>query len=184
MKKTYIYILFSIMVISQIAVAAQIVYQYETTIASANVYKFKTAPVDPNDPFRGKYIVLNFEMNAFNTEDNDWDYGETAYLYISKNENGYARIDTLSTNLLKNNSNDYVEVTLGSYYNGKIHFDLPFDRYYMEESKAMDAEILYRDSQQRDAAQDVYAVVHIQQGISVLTDVVINGMSIKDAVEK
>ncbi|PTX58724.1 GDYXXLXY motif protein [Kordia periserrulae] len=184
MKKTYIYLLFGLMVIAQIVASAQIVYKHETVINSGNVYKFTTAPIDPSDPFRGKYIVLDFDINSFPTTDEDWNYGEKAYLYLGKNANGYAYIDTLSKTKLANNPNDYILVELGSHYNGKIHFDLPFDTYYMEESKAYDAELLYRENNRRGEAQEVYAVVHIQEGTHVLTDVVVNGISIKDAVKK
>ncbi|WP_420574853.1 GDYXXLXY domain-containing protein [Kordia sp.] len=184
MKKTYIYLLFGLMVIAQIAASAQIVYKYENTIASNNVYKFKTAPVDPNDPFRGKYVALNFAMDSFATDEKDWDYSEKAYAYVSKDENGYAVLETLSKTILPNSKFDYVAVDIRTYYGGIVHFDLPFDTYYMKESKAYDAELLYRNNNRRGKQQDVYAVVHIQGDTHVLTDVVINGMSMKDAVAK
>ncbi|KAB8151718.1 hypothetical protein EZY14_017605 [Kordia sp. TARA_039_SRF] len=184
MKKTYIYLLFSLMVIAQIVASAQIVYKHEATIHSENVYKFITAPIDPSDPFRGKYIVLDFKMNSFTTDDEDWDYGEKAYLYLEKDEEDYAYIDTLSKTKLANNPNDYIIVETGSYYDGKIHFDLPFDTYYMKETKAYDAELLYRENNRRGEAQKVYATVYIQDETYVLTDVIIDGISIKDSVEK
>jgi uncharacterized membrane-anchored protein len=172
------------MVIAQIGVVAQIVYNYETTIASGNVYKFKTAPVDPNDPFRGKYINLNFQLTTFRTDDDSWEPYEMAYAYFSKDEQGFAVIETLSKTKISNSPFDYVQVEINSYYNNEVRISLPFDTYYMEETKAYDAEVLYREHQQLDATQEVYAVVHIQNGTYVLTDVIINGISIKDAVEK
>ena len=54
----------------------------------------------------------------------------------------------------------------------------------MEESKAYDAEVLYQENNRNEKEQDVYAVVHIKNGTHVLTDVVIDGISIKDAVAK
>ncbi|QHI36763.1 hypothetical protein IMCC3317_21330 [Kordia antarctica] len=184
MKKTYIYILFGLMVLAQIAASAQIVYKYERTIASDNVYKFKTAPVDPNNPFMGKYIDLDFEINSFETTDSDWNRYDKAYAYFSKDENGYAVLETLSKELLTDSKFDHVIVETYNYYEGKIRFDLPFQTYYMEESKALGAETLYRDNNRNGKEQDVYAVVHIQNGTHVLTDVIINGISIKDAVVK
>ena len=184
MKKTYIYLLFGLMVIAQIGASAQIIYKYEHTIASGNVYKFKTAPVDPSDPFRGKSITLNFEINSAITDDITWEYRQKAYAYFSKDENGYAVLEAFSKELLPDTTFDYVEVEAYNYYNGKISFTLPFDTYYMEESKAYDAEVLYRDTNRNEAQTAVYAVVHIQNGAHVFTDVVINGISIKDAVAK
>ena len=182
MKKIYSYILFSLMVIAQIAVAGQMVYKYESTIASDNVYKFKTVPVDPNDPFRGKYISLRYAINSFPTTDDDWEYGQKAFVYVSKDEHGFAQLETVSKTKLLNSEFDYIEVVGLNYYSGRIHFELPFDRYYMEESKAYDAEVLAREVQRSDNPANIYAEVHIENGTHVLTDIVVNGVSIKDAV--
>ncbi|WP_298510003.1 GDYXXLXY domain-containing protein [uncultured Kordia sp.] len=183
MKKTHIYILFGLMVIAQIFASAQIVYKYESIISPENVYKFKTAPIDPNNPFMGKYVDLNFEMNFFVTEDTDWHYGQTAYAYISKDENGYAVLETLSKEILPNSEFDYVAVETSRHYHEGVRFQFPFNTYYMKETKAYDAELLYRRNNRTENQQDVYAIVHIKNGNHVLTDVIIDGVSLKDAVE-
>jgi uncharacterized membrane-anchored protein len=184
MKKTYIYLLFGLMVIAQIVASAQVVYKYEHTIASDNVYKFKTAPVDPSDPFRGKYITLNYEINSFKTSDESWDSYEKGYAYFSKDENGYAVLENLSKEKLPTSDFDYILVEINNHYDGFVRFELPFDRYYMEESKAYDAEVLSRELQRNDKEDLVYAVVHIENDTHVLTDIIVNGNSMKDAVEK
>jgi len=184
MKKTYIYALFGLMVLAQIFASAQIVYKYERTIASDNVYKFKTAPVDPNDPFRGKYITLNYQINSFMTTDESWDSYEIGYAYFSKDENGFAVLETLVKEPYADSKLDYIQVEINNHYDGYVRFDLPFDRYYMEESKAYDAEVLSRELR-RDGKEDhIYAIVHIENGTHVLTDIMVNGVSMKDAVAK
>ncbi|MBC8756667.1 GDYXXLXY domain-containing protein [Kordia sp. YSTF-M3] len=184
MKKSYIYILFGLMVIAQIAASAQIVYKYEKTIASDSVFKFRTAPIDPSDPFRGKSIILNFDIDRYETSDDSWEDSKTRYAYFSKDEYGYAVLETVSKELLADSNFEYVEVEIYNYYGDAVHFNLPFDTYYMEESKAYDAEVLYRENNRNEKQQDVYAVVHIKDGTYVLTDVIIDGVSIKDAVAK
>lgn len=184
MKKSYIYLLFGLMVIAQIFASAQIVYKYEKTIASDSVYKFRTAPVDPSDPFRGKSITLNFEIDSYETSDNSWENYTKGYAYFSKDANGYAVLETLSKELLTDSNFEYVEVEIYNYYGDAVHFNLPFDTYYMEESKAYDAEVLYQENNSNEKEQDIYAVVHIKNGTHVLTDVIIDGVSIKDAVVK
>ena len=183
MKKSYIYVLFGLMVIAQIFASAQIVYKYESIISPENAYKFKTAPVDPNNPFMGKYVDLDFEINSFTTEDSDWNYKQIAYAYISKDENGYAVLETLSKTILPDSKFDYVTVETRRHYDGKVPFQFPFDTYYMEETKAYDAELLYMENNRAEKQQDVYALVYIKNGNHVLNDVIIDGVSIKDAVE-
>ncbi|WP_298426498.1 GDYXXLXY domain-containing protein [uncultured Kordia sp.] len=184
MKKSYIYALFGLMVLAQIVASAQIVYKYERTIASNNVYKFKTAPVDPNDPFRGKYITLDYQINSFKTSDESWDDYDVGYAYFSKDENGFAVLETLVKEPYSASKFDYIQVEINNHYDGYIHFDLPLDRYYMEESKAYDAEVLSRELNRNGTTDDIYAVIHIESNIHVLTDVVVNGVSMKDAVAK
>ena len=184
MKKSYKYLLFGLMVIAQIVVSAQIVYKYECTIGSNNVYKFKTAPVDPNDPFRGKYITLNYQINSFETKDVSWDSYDTGYVYFSKDENGFAVLETLVKEPFSSSEFDYIKVEINNYHDGLIRFELPFDRYYMEESKAYDAEVLTRELRRDGKEDDIYAIVHIKNGTHVLTDIMVNGVSMKDAVAK
>lgn len=184
MKKSYIYILFGIMVLAQIVTSAQVVYRYEHAIASDNVYKFRTAPVDPNDPFRGKYIRLRYEINSFETKDESWDSYETGYAYFSKDKDGFAVLETLEKQPFSDSKFDYIKVETNGHYNGSVHFTLPLNRYYMEESKAYDAEVLARELNRNGKADDIYAEVHIENGTHVLTDIIVNGVSMKDAVAK
>ena len=66
-----------------------------------------------------------------------------------------------------------------------VHFDLDFDRYYMDEYKAKPAEDLYRKNNRRnDSLNTTYALVAIKDGEAVLKDVLINEKSIKDHIEK
>ncbi|HMB62545.1 MAG TPA: hypothetical protein VKN36_05700, partial [Eudoraea sp.] len=60
--------------------------------------------------------------------------------------------------------------------------DYPFDRFYMEESKANEAELTYRQSQ-RDTSKITYALVRIKNGEAVLKDVMIDGISIRELVK-
>ena len=65
----------------------------------------------------------------------------------------------------------------------RLTVDFPFDRYYMEESKAIEAERTYRESQ-LDTNQVAYALVSIKDGESVLKDVLIDGVPIREIVLK
>ncbi len=51
-------VLFAVMCLAQWIVPGKMVYDSENTIAEGTLYKFKTAPVDPSDPLRGKYVTL------------------------------------------------------------------------------------------------------------------------------
>ena len=56
MKTLYIFILFIIVVCAQLFVPSQMIFQQEDVLKTGTAFKFKTQPVDPSDPFKGKYI--------------------------------------------------------------------------------------------------------------------------------
>ncbi|MEI7726689.1 MAG: GDYXXLXY domain-containing protein [Bacteroidota bacterium] len=65
----------------------------------------------------------------------------------------------------------------------ELAIEYSFDRYYMEESKAQDAEQKYRQSLQVPNRM-TYALVRIKDGDAVLKDIIIDGASIGKLVKK
>lgn len=185
MKTIHIFILFMAVVLLQLFVPAQMIFNQESILTNGNAYKFKTRPVDPNDPFRGKYITLVYDIRQFETTDTTWVRGEELFVYIDTDSLGFTKIDTVSKSLLLENSKDYVMAEAGSYWkrSNKLQINFPFNRYYMEESKAYDAEVAVRRNQ-RDTLNNTYALIFVKNGEAVLEDVIINDMSIKTYVEK
>lgn len=60
-NKNIIIILFLIVAVAQLFVPLQMIYNQEDIINTGKIVKFQCEPIDPNDPFRGKYITLNFK---------------------------------------------------------------------------------------------------------------------------
>ena len=69
-------------------------------------------------------------------------------------------------------------------YSDEINIDYPFERYYMEESKAYDAERTYRESLRDTIEHSTYALVYVKEGRAVVDDVLIDDISIKDIVKE
>jgi uncharacterized membrane-anchored protein len=182
-KKTII-ILFFVMALVQLYVPAKMIIDYETIISSGEPFKFKIAPVDPLDPFRGKYITLDFkDVTATVPDPNVWRNDETIYVQLTTDNSGYAMIRSVSKT--KPLNNDFVEAKvgfIGSTNDKKLIVKYPFDRFYMEETKASGAEMIYREAA-RDPKQVAYALVYIREGEAALTDVFINDISIQKIVE-
>jgi len=183
MKKTVYISVFSIIVLAQWIVPGNMIYQEERALKEGKAYKFRTQPIDPNDPFRGKYIVLNYEINSFKASCETWTGIEDVYVYIEEDENGYARATQVSQNKL-DIEDDYVIAAKRSCYQGELRFGFPFTTYYMEESKAYDAELTMRRSQRDSTIQTCYARVYIKGEKAVLDDVFIDDISIAKYVEQ
>ena len=93
MKKIIIVPAFIIMVLLQLYVPAKMILGKEKVLAEGNEFMFKTAPVDPSDPFRGKYIVLTFEENSAQVANaEDWNSGDPVFVSLTKNDEGFAKI--------------------------------------------------------------------------------------------
>ncbi|WP_435623526.1 GDYXXLXY domain-containing protein [Flagellimonas sp.] len=189
MKSTKaIFPLFILIALAQLFVPAQMIWNNEDVLETGKAFKFKTAPIDPNDPFRGKYIFLNFDnVDVEIPKEHDWKRGELVYVSLMENPKGFAEISSVSKEEPKE-TEDFVLAKVGfiNSYNTDITtmtILYPFERFYMEESKAYDAELTYRDSQ-RDTTKTTYALVHIKNGDAVLKDVLIDGVPIKDLVKK
>ncbi|MGE5317415.1 MAG: GDYXXLXY domain-containing protein [Chloroflexota bacterium] len=144
------------------------------------LYKFMTAPVDPNDPFRGKYIALTFQENVVELKNKEeWTMGETIYIGLTTDNNGYAKIESVSKEMPAGHP-DVIKAKVRYVREDgprELIIDDPFDRYYMEESKAAEAEITYRQLL-ADTSKVTYALVSVKEGEAVLNDVQIDGISL------
>ena len=178
-------LLFIVMCLAQWLVPGKMIYDSERVISAGTLYKFKTQPIDPSDPFRGKYITLNFEASSIALSDGaDWQQGEEIFITFTTDSAGFAKAETISR--LEPESGDYLLTTV-NYTTGneslEVFFTLPFNRFYLEESKASQAEQLYWQAQ-GDSTQVAYGLVSIGAGTAVLQDVMINDRSIVEVIKE
>jgi len=186
MKTLHVFLIFIAIVLIQLFVPAKMIFDREAILESGTVYKFKTRPVDPSDPFRGKYVILNYELNTAQTQDSTFKRNQNVLLYLKKDSLGYAEAHSLSKHE-NETGKDFIEVNVNSYNKSTnmVRFNLPFNRYYMEEFKAKPAEDIYRKyNRQNDSIFQTYALVAIKDGKAVLKDVYINDKSIHHYIKK
>lgn len=176
--------LFVLLALAQLYFPASMIWQQQTTITKGTAYRFETAPVDPNDPFRGKYITLRFEQERYYSDQiNTLPNSGKVYVLLGEDENGFAKIEKVQSESPDPNQ-DYMIAEVRSKYEEQnlLRLKFPFDRYYMEESKAYEAELAHRRAR-RDSTQLTYALVMVNGGNTALEDVVLDGVSIKEVVE-
>ncbi len=171
---------FIVVVLVQLYIPAKMIFDRENILSSGREFKFRAAPVDPNDPFRGKYIVLNFMNNTIDIQGLDeWKMNESIYVILSTDEDGFAGIKSISKEKPSGNQG-FVKAKVGNLmFNDekKLTIEYPFDRFYMEETKAPRAETEYNKAS-RDSTRTTWALVSIKDGEAVLKDVMIDGVSI------
>lgn len=177
---------FILLAIIQLAIPGKMIWDKERILETGKEFKFETAPIDPTDPFRGKYIVLHYKENSIEVDSvNNWRDGENIYVILKSDENDFAKIEAVSKEK-PTNTDDFVRakvVFIGGLRYQTLNIAYPFDRFYMEESKAYEAEQEYIKSQ-RDTTKTTYALVSIKDGEAVLKNVLIDGVPIAEIVKK
>ncbi len=185
-KKLLILVGFVLMVLFQLYAPAKMIWDRENVIKKGTEFHFLTRPVDPNDPFRGKYITLSYAPQHFPVSDfEEWSYRQKAYVTFDNDENGFAQIIGISKTAPTNTKN-YARMEVrkrSNKDNQSLTVYPPFTRFYMEESKAYPAEKAYNKSA-RDSSSQTYAVVSIYEGVYVLKDVFIDGVPIGDVLRE
>lgn len=186
MRKSIVIAFFILAALAQIALPASMIIKSEHIEKNGIANKLKTAPIDPSDPFRGRYITLNFfDDDLIIDGESHWERGDEVFVSFENDTSGYAKIMSISDARPINYAN-YIrtKISYSQYLKSKdqtrILIDYPFDRFYMQESKAPHAERLYND-QMRDSVV-VYGLLMVQDGDYILKDVIYDGQPINDYV--
>ena len=181
-KAPWIWIVFAAAVVAQLAAPGSMIYRSEKTLREGQAFKFKTAPVDPYDAFRGRYVALSFE-NAEAPEGppgRQIGYDVEVYALLENGPDGFARFRAAT--LEPPDSGAYLKVrTTYSWKPNIVALRLPFDRFYMPEELAPKAETAYREHSRR-GQQDAYAVVRVRDGVGVIENVYVAGQPISEFV--
>jgi uncharacterized membrane-anchored protein len=181
-KKT-ILIIFLLVVIVQLFIPFQMIWKQEDTLNTGKIVKFQCEPIDPNDPFRGKYITLSFKEREITVQNSkDWNSNEAIFAKITTSKEGFAKIKSISKTEPTDDST-YIKLKIDyvSNYNNenKIFLNLPFNRFYMNENKAENAEQVYAETI-IDTTKIAYAEIAVKKGNTVIKDVLIDGVSVKN----
>lgn len=177
-------ICFGLMVIVQLAAPFYIMATYETILNQGVVYKFRTQPIDPYDAIRGRYIWLGVEPNSVDYSGTEtFESGEKLFVTLSTDSLGFAVLVSASHD--RPVAGDFLLLPINYHdaFNHTVFFQMPFERFFMNERKAPEAERLYWQHADRDK-RDACVVVRVLDGQAVIDDLYVGGVSIMEAVGK
>lgn len=164
----------------QLAVPGWMIFQQEQTLRLGKEYKFETEPVDPYDLFRGRYVALRFKAAEFESKgQSDLPSNGKVYVAVKPNEAGFAVVEQVSRTPLQGD-NVFQATTTNRWRSKTLHLAFPFERYYMAETLAPQAEAAYRAANRRNSSQQAWAVFRIWHGNAALADLIIDGEPIRD----
>ncbi|HIA46781.1 MAG TPA: hypothetical protein EYN96_02115 [Candidatus Hydrogenedentes bacterium] len=184
MTKPITVVLFVLMVAAQLAVPSSMIAKRELTLRNGGLYKIRCAPVDPYDAFRGKYVQLGVQLDG----ELSWTgkpllTDQQVYVPIEKDEDGFAVATGIT--VTKPESGDFIKAKVSWNSAGVENTPLsyPFDRYYLEEEIALDAERAYR-SATRDEEKPAYITVRIRSGFGVIEELYIADKPLRTYLEE
>ncbi len=157
-------VLFGAVALAQLAVPARGILRYEAALRGGREYKVRVRPVDPEDPFRGRYLAIRLDLpgppGACDGE---------CWATLADDVDGFARATSLSE--ARPASGDAVRVRRG--WRGPRddagRLELTIDRYYLEEGAARAAD---RRNLRDD---DDYALVRVRNGVAAIAGLVLDG---------
>ncbi|MCL5269750.1 MAG: GDYXXLXY domain-containing protein [bacterium] len=166
--------------LAQLAVPGWMIVRREITLREGELFKFSTAPVDPADAFRGRYVWLRLEPDRVTVPGGAaWPDNRRAYAVLAADANGFAKVIRLDPTLPSDAPAIPVRVLWSDSRTGEVHIRWPLDRFYMEEKKAPAAEAAYRSRSRRDN-RDCHVTVRVHDGNAVLENLFIDGQPIRD----
>lgn len=178
---------FLVLAFAQLGVPSFMIVTREIALRQGREFKFRAAPVDPSDPFRGKYLTLDFDANSAPVDDpKSWENAGSAWAMIGTDSTGFAKVTRLVADEPVE-TNDYIRVRID--YVPSIakqpmaRIQLPFERFYMDEADAPEGERVYNRAMV-DTAATTWAVVKVRNGTAVLTDVMIDGVPLRQLIRR
>jgi uncharacterized membrane-anchored protein len=190
-------VIFALVCLAQIAVPASLIVKHEQTRSGGSLWRFQTAPVDPGDPFRGRYVQLAYAVDRTPVPLADparqWiERGRRVYAELAAGPDGYARLVRIHEQ--RPQGVEYVDV-FAQYVDTPeraaiatpegappraepqapvLYVRLPFDRYYLPEARAPEVEREYWDAS-RKAQGNTWAEVRVRDGHAVLVGLMLDG---------
>ena len=166
-------IVFALVACAQIAVPASLIWKREQTLGQGSVWKFRTAPVDPVDAFRGRYVALEFEAETQQiSPPPNSQYGQTVFVTLRADAEGFAMIDQVLPS--RPDGQDFIEARL---YGTTV--SLPFDKYWVTERDAPAAEAAYLAQSAREK-RNAFVTVRVFKGDAALEQLYLDGLPLGD----
>ena len=211
MKKRLYLMVAAVGVVAQFGVLGAMIVRRELALKHGAVCRFRTAPVDPYDAFRGKYVALDIEgardgmLTALR-----FGRGQRVYARIGTDTNGFSAVEGLAvqpdtsnlwiqaqvtyswddyrelpgvTNAVPGRTGKKAEVRRVPTGKYRTQFRMPFDRYYLDEKLAPEAESAYREANRRER-RDAVVTVRVWHGLTVIERLEIGGRPIQEVARE
>lgn len=171
--------IFAVVALLQLSVPASMIWNRGRTLKEGRVWKFRTAPVDPVDAIRGRYIALRFDAETIPGKNPPPERrsGAPVYAILKEDSAGFAQVDQIVT--APTQGDNVVKVEAGYWFQDANHIRFPFDRLWVTEKDAPAAEQAYIENSRRER-QNAYVTVRVRNGDAGIEELFINDKPLKE----
>ena len=180
---------------AQLTAAGWSIARYESTLRSGALYRIRIEPVDPADAFRGRYVAIRPSIRipapvAPETEQLLYRIrqGEHGYVVLVNDADGFARISQVLVRPPA--QGDYLKVAQtweqwagdapdGRAISSGYNVEFSFDRYYMNEGAAPEAEQKFWAATRRNSSSRAWLAVRVKDGVGVIESLFIDGVELR-----
>ncbi len=174
--KTLRIAIFILVALAQLSVPALMAWGRMQTLARGRVWKFKTAPVDPEDVVRGRYVRLRFLAEDF-TQPEKFESADPVYAVLKETSDGFAEIDHTST--VPVSGDNVIKVEPGGNWDGRQHIVIPFTQFWITEESAPEAEKAYLENSRR-GKENAFVTVRVRNSDAALEQLYIDNQPLPD----
>ncbi len=169
-KKKYYLAAFLLVALAQLWFPASMIVKYRRILKYGDIAKMKLELRDPVSPFKGKYLRLNFKENNFKVED-EWLRNEKVYVNYHLNAEGFLKVDSLTKENIRGVNALKAKVEYYNAFSHRVVVKYPFDKYFLEESKALPTEQKIRSYMLSHKDSDAYAEISILGESATIRDI-------------
>ena len=173
-------ILFVVVALVQLAVAGGAVIRSELALRGGEVFRFRIQPVDPVDAFRGRYVAIRFALDqapapaGLELRRRQW-----VFVPLEVDGDGLAFFGPAA--LEPPSSGAYLRLQSGGISpdedgQRRVWVTMPFNRYYMDENLAPEAERAVWSSPR--GRREAFVTVKVRRGVGVLQELYIDDVPI------
>lgn len=180
MTRPLVLLVFGLTALAQLAVPGYLIVRHERALREGAVYRFRAAPVDPYDAFRGRYVRIDLEARTAPLAVADsLTRGQRAYAPLRVDAAGLAQLEPLQAE--PPDQGDYLKVRVRWVHGGtNAAVQLPMQRFYMREDLAPSAEHVFRERLRNQGVTSVVEVA-VHDGLCVIREVYLNETPLAEA---
>jgi uncharacterized membrane-anchored protein len=173
-------VLFVILAVIQLAVAAGAIIRSEIALRSGEVFRFRLQPVDPVDAFRGRYVALRFVVERAAVSDGTPILrNQKVWVPLVVDDEGFVSFGPVE--LEKPDDGAALRLRAGVDFTDEdgdrmVSLALPFQRYYLTEelAKAVDRSLWRR------GRRPAWVEVRVRNGTGVVEDLYVDGRPVRE----